>query len=185
MRRRIIAGGSEAFAERGFFGASMRDVGVRVGITEGRVYRYFPQKAGLLDAIAADIIVQFTEMLQAVEELARDEPDLRRFLQSYAMLLEQLIRCNHSWYAIWLQRPPLTEDRVRRLNALSEQICGVLAETIAARTDVRDAHMVADTFSGVIFTQTLFRSRLGLSGISEELVTRLIDATFATPRLSP
>jgi AcrR family transcriptional regulator len=181
MRQRIIDGASEAFAERGFFGASMRDVGARIGITEGRVYRYFSNKRDLLDAIAANTVAQFTELLEALQRLEQDEPDIRRFMQSYAMLSEELIRRNHAWYVIWLQRPPLSEARMNELNRLSEEICGVLADTIAARTDVRDARMVANTFSGVIFTQTLFRTRIGHSGISEELVTRLVDSTFSPP----
>jgi AcrR family transcriptional regulator len=50
-RARILAAGRAAFAERGFAGASMRDIAARAGVTAGNVYRYFRGKDGLFDAV--------------------------------------------------------------------------------------------------------------------------------------
>lgn len=179
MRRQIVADATGAFAERGFFGASMRDIALRVGITEGRLYRYFPYKAGLLDAIVAEAIARSKQMLEAVEAQSRTETDIRDLMQSYARLWIDELNGNHDWYLLWLQRPPITVSRADELNRLLEQICRVVADTIAKRTTARDPVLVATVFCSALLAQTIFRDRAGGAAVTDNLATRVVDGWLA------
>lgn len=50
-RELIIAVAGDLFHEQGFSGTTMADIGERIGLTGGAIYRYFPAKADLLAAI--------------------------------------------------------------------------------------------------------------------------------------
>jgi AcrR family transcriptional regulator len=63
-RQRIIAAAAEVFAERGL-DVSLDDIAAAAGVGVGTVYRRFPDKDALIDAL-------FEEKIAAIEQLARD-----------------------------------------------------------------------------------------------------------------
>lgn len=50
-RRQIVEAAIGCFAERGYAGTTTRELAQRVGITEAALYRYYPSKQSLYDAI--------------------------------------------------------------------------------------------------------------------------------------
>lgn len=50
-RQAILDAALDLFAEKGFFGTSLRDVAAAVGVRESALYNYFPGKDALFDAI--------------------------------------------------------------------------------------------------------------------------------------
>ena len=50
-RQAILDAALDLFAEKGFFGTSLRDVATAVGVRESALYNYFPSKDALFDAI--------------------------------------------------------------------------------------------------------------------------------------
>ena len=50
-RQAILDAALDLFAEKGFFGTSLRDVAATVGVRESAIYNYFPGKDALFDAI--------------------------------------------------------------------------------------------------------------------------------------
>jgi AcrR family transcriptional regulator len=52
-RQAILDAALELFADKGFFGTSLRDVAGAVGVRESALYNYFPGKDALFDAILA------------------------------------------------------------------------------------------------------------------------------------
>jgi len=50
---RILEAAIELFAERGYEGCSMRQIAAAVGVTEGAVYRHYPSKESILEAVLA------------------------------------------------------------------------------------------------------------------------------------
>lgn len=52
-RQAILDAALDLFAERGFFGTSMRDVAAAVGVRESALYNYFAGKDALFDALLA------------------------------------------------------------------------------------------------------------------------------------
>jgi AcrR family transcriptional regulator len=84
-RQRILASAAEAFAERGL-AATMDEIARRAGVGVGTVYRRFPDKEMLIEALFEQRIAD----LVALAEAARDEPDawdgLVRFFESFISL---------------------------------------------------------------------------------------------------
>jgi AcrR family transcriptional regulator len=52
-RQAILDAALDLFGDRGFFGTSLRDVAMRVGIRDSAIYNYFPSKESLFEALIA------------------------------------------------------------------------------------------------------------------------------------
>jgi AcrR family transcriptional regulator len=50
-RQAILDAALDLFAEKGYFGTSLRDVATRVGVRESALYNYFPGKDALFEAL--------------------------------------------------------------------------------------------------------------------------------------
>ena len=61
-RQQILATAAELFAQRGFHGVSVADLGAAVGISGPALYRHFPSK----DAMLAEMLVSISEELLEV-----------------------------------------------------------------------------------------------------------------------
>jgi AcrR family transcriptional regulator len=77
-RQRILAAAAELFTERGFE-PSLDDVARHAGVGVGTVYRRFPDKASLADALFDERI----DALVALAEQAQSEPDAWAALVSF------------------------------------------------------------------------------------------------------
>lgn len=62
-RREILDTAMDLFAEKGFEGASMRDIARRMGTAPGLVYHYFDSKRKLLDEAMERYVEECTEGL--------------------------------------------------------------------------------------------------------------------------
>ena len=52
-RQAILDAALDLFAEKGYFGTSLRDIARAVGVRESALYNYFPSKEGMFDALLA------------------------------------------------------------------------------------------------------------------------------------
>ena len=70
----ILASIRQAFAEKGFDGASMQDLARAAGMSVGNFYRYFPSKMAIVQAMCgydlAEIQGEFAEIEKAEEPMA-------------------------------------------------------------------------------------------------------------------
>ena len=84
-RQAIMDAALPLFAERGFFGTSIRDIAGAVGITESAIYNYFPGKTELFEALFAVEQASVMKMLSALKK----EPirDARDTLTSLALFI--------------------------------------------------------------------------------------------------
>jgi AcrR family transcriptional regulator len=72
-RKAILDAALDLFAEKGFFGASLRDVARAVGVRESAIYNYFPSKEALFEAlIAADQDTRLERLSSLLDEPAAD-----------------------------------------------------------------------------------------------------------------
>src|SRR5262245_56039100 len=53
-RRAILDAALDLFADKGYFGSSLRDIARAVGVRESALYNYFPSKDAMFDALMAD-----------------------------------------------------------------------------------------------------------------------------------
>lgn len=67
-RQAILDAALDLFAEKGFFGTSLRDLAAVVGVRESALYNYFPSKDALFDALIVTDYQEKTERLSALAE---------------------------------------------------------------------------------------------------------------------
>jgi AcrR family transcriptional regulator len=106
-RQAILDAALALFAEKGYFGTSLRDVATAVGVRESALYNYFPGKEALFEAlIAAESAVKAEHlsaifdapvgdgraMLERFAELALDRFVLPRQQQLFRILMSDGIR---------------------------------------------------------------------------------------------
>src|SRR5919112_6366490 len=78
-RRRILAAASTVFAERGL-GVSLDDVAAAAGVGVGTVYRRFPDKDALIDAL-------FEAKIQQAAQLAREASEIEDAWEAFATFM--------------------------------------------------------------------------------------------------
>ena len=67
-RAHILAAARRCFVRDGFHGTSMHDLVEEAGVSSGAVYRYFPSKDAVIEAIAAENLDQVVTVIrQSVE----------------------------------------------------------------------------------------------------------------------
>lgn len=74
VRRRIVAAGEDAFFERGFDKATMTDIARRAGVAAANIYRYFPDKGALFEAVVPDELITAHDRLLDERVAALVEP---------------------------------------------------------------------------------------------------------------
>lgn len=83
-RQAILDAALELFADKGYFGTSLRDVATAVGVRESALYNYFKSKEALFDAL---ILAHEHTKSQRLASLAADGPiaDARALLERLAL----------------------------------------------------------------------------------------------------
>ncbi|WP_375487385.1 TetR/AcrR family transcriptional regulator [uncultured Mycobacterium sp.] len=87
VRSRLIAAGRDVFAERGYAGASTKEIARRAEVGEVLLFRHFGNKAGLFDEAVLDPFAKFVDEWvhywarrglhgESIEELATDYVEL-------------------------------------------------------------------------------------------------------------
>jgi AcrR family transcriptional regulator len=83
-RQAILDAALELFAEKGYFGTSLRDVAGAVGVRESALYNYFKSKEALFDAL---MLAHEENRTQRLASLATEEPiaDAHALLERIAL----------------------------------------------------------------------------------------------------
>ena len=85
-RQAILDAALDLFAQKGFFGTSLRDVATVVGVRESALYNYFPSKEALFEAL---ILADQNSKVERLASLAEERiTDVRVFLEQ--LVLEAL-----------------------------------------------------------------------------------------------
>jgi AcrR family transcriptional regulator len=72
-RQAILDAALMVFAEKGYFGTSLRDIAAAVGVRESALYNYFPSKEALFEAlILADHHVKMERLSAVMEDATTD-----------------------------------------------------------------------------------------------------------------
>jgi AcrR family transcriptional regulator len=74
-RQQIVTAAAALFRERGYHGASMRDIGERVGMLKGSLYVHVSNKEEILLEIVSGAFRSFTDALQPVFDLEAGAAD--------------------------------------------------------------------------------------------------------------
>lgn len=89
-REAIIDAALEVFAEKGFHGASLKEIAAPVGIRDSAIYHYFASKEQLVDAILAERTPRIPE--EASSLLDGPATDARAILERVARAIIELMK---------------------------------------------------------------------------------------------
>ena len=124
----ILASIRQAFAEKGFDGASMQDLARAAGMSVGNFYRYFPSKAAIVQAMCgydlAEIQGEFAEIQSSDKPMAA----LReRILMHFG---EEGIKDGQLWAEITaaaMRKPEIGAASVEMEERISGFLCAIFA----------------------------------------------------------
>lgn len=167
------------FAERGFAGASIRDIANAAGVSSSLVVHHFGSKAGLQEAIEARVVALCTEVLNQAAAAAGGEVTpaslaqmLPEDLHVVRYLRRMLIEGGKTAQALFGQ---LLDASEATLSALVEQ--GVVRPSPDPRW--RAAFLLVNDFA-VLMLEDLITATLGESPLSEEGLRRWADVLMRT-----
>ncbi|MDE2692406.1 MAG: TetR/AcrR family transcriptional regulator [Acidobacteriota bacterium] len=67
-RERLILAGMKLFAERGFTGVGVREIGAEAGVSFGLIRKHFGSKEGLREEVEAHVLAQVEELYSTISE---------------------------------------------------------------------------------------------------------------------
>jgi AcrR family transcriptional regulator len=132
-RQSVMEAAREVFAEQGR-DAQMTDIASHAGVGVGTVYRHFPTKEALIEAIAADKFEDLSE--KGEQALANPEPweSFRDFLHYGASLQAR----DRAFSEVVSANPyPVAEEEGARLRDVSTKLLRRAQEAGAVREDVK------------------------------------------------
>jgi len=123
-RAQILREAAQLFGSHGFNGTTTRDVAARVGITEAALYRYFPSKEAMYQAILDERMAK-PDLFAPLESIASTGDD-RAVFTSLALTLLRSVEEDPSILRLLLYSAleghelarPFQEGRIRRLREL-------------------------------------------------------------------
>jgi len=178
----ILGSVRQAFAEKGFDGASMQDLARAAGISVGSFYRYFPSKAAIVEALIAIDLAQMEQDFAAIMDSPRPMEALR-------VKLRQIIpehQCNQDgqlWAEITaaaLRKPEIGAAACRMEVAISANMARIFAAETGLSLD--EAHRRFSTHA--TFLVMLVKSSAAIARDTTDLdalnalIFRTIDQTL-------
>jgi AcrR family transcriptional regulator len=151
--QRAVAAAAAVFANKGFHGASTRDIAEKLGIQQGSLYYYFKSKEAALEEVCLTALRGY---VSHIESIARQPGTIEDRLQ--AAIAAHLATYEHNNEAMKVhneQRLYLPKERRKHLNALGsryrQQLEGIFCEGVSRgqlRRDL-DCHFTALSLIGL------------------------------------
>lgn len=131
-RQRILDAAKELFAERGL-SVTLHDIAARAGVGVGTIYRHFPEKKPLIDAIFVEHLAELTALF---EQALADPDPWESIVRAHEQMLENQAR-NRGLKELLLGTTPEAPDRARQLRAQLHPLAAQLIERGQAAGVVR------------------------------------------------
>lgn len=68
LRLDLLEAGKREFMDKGFQGASLRNIAASLGVTTGAIYRYYTDKEALFDALVAESAQELVDRYRSVQQ---------------------------------------------------------------------------------------------------------------------
>ncbi len=152
-RLAAVRAAASVFADKGFHGASTRDIAERLGIKQGSLYYYFGSKEEALEEVCLYGLQKYSENMDAIA--AGDQPFEAKL---FAVITNHLTSYREKSEALKVhndERLYLPESRRTRLKDLGSRYRRQLEEIIEAGVaegavrDTVDAHFAAQSVIGM------------------------------------
>lgn len=145
-REQLLAAAAHLFADRGFHAVGIDDIGAAAGISGPGVYRHFPSKAALLEALCDRAM---TRMLEGARGIRAAHEDPHTALEALVDLHVAFAVEQRPLIGVWVRETRALSDEVRhslrrRMRAYEQPWNAVLGRL---RDDLDDAEVAVVTSS--------------------------------------
>lgn len=129
----ILGRARNAFAEKGFDGASMQDIARSAGMSVGNFYRYFPSKAAMVEAL---IMADVAEMQRDFSQILSAPDPMQRLREMIRYRLTDDVNCAQDgrvWAEITaaaMRKPEIAAITVQMQSHITTNICAVFARVV-------------------------------------------------------
>jgi AcrR family transcriptional regulator len=127
-REKVVAAASAAFAESGLE-AQVEDIARRAGVGVGTVYRHFPTKEALVDALAEQLFERFADTMEAALE---EQGDAWEIFSAAIRRAATMAAGDVAWCEIIGGHPSAVQAAVRGQPRLAAAIARLIARAQAA-----------------------------------------------------
>ena len=110
-REQLLEAAAQLFADRGFHGVGIDDIGAAAGISGPGVYRHFPSKGALLEALCDRAM---TRMLQGARGISAAHEDPHDALEALVDLHVAFAVEHRALIGVWVREARALSDDVRR-----------------------------------------------------------------------
>ena len=110
-REQLLEAAAALFAERGFHAVGIDDIGAAAGISGPGVYRHFPSKQALLEALCDRAM---TRMLRGARGISASQDDPRSSLEALVDLHVLFAVDERSLLGVWVREMSALPDDARR-----------------------------------------------------------------------
>ena len=136
LRAALVQCAVKVIHARGDLNFSLRDLAVEVGVSHVAIYRHFPDKAALLDAVAGNGFELLTQSLRDAAQGFDHDPAQQLARQGAAYVSMAVRYPGH--FAAMFSRQSNTASQTPELQSVAEGAYEVLVETVARRLHVAD-----------------------------------------------
>jgi AcrR family transcriptional regulator len=188
-REEILRTAAAVFAEKGYHGASMRDIAARLGVQQAAIYYYFSSKPAILEAICREGITQFVERLGAIYAAPLPtEEKVRRAIRAH---LEPVLEARFYVHAFLFQRRQLPKAARRPLDAQArayEALWRAILEegrrrgVIAKSLDPELAMLAILGMCNTVARWSRAAGELGLDRVADAFTRLVSRGLFAAPK---
>lgn len=179
----ILEAVRQAFAEKGFDGASMQDLAKAAGMSVGNFYRYFPSKAAIVEALIAMDMEDMSRDFEAI--LGHEQPI--EALRATIMSRVSDAHCaadGRLWAEITaasLRKPEIGEAACRMESNIIHYLTTIFARATGVPIEVAVARWSAHAQLVVMLVKACAMHHPGADGADDlrTIVLRTIDKTLS------
>jgi AcrR family transcriptional regulator len=153
QRQQAIRAAASVFAEKGFHGASTKDIAARMGIKQGSLYYYFKSKE---EALGEVCLFGIEDYVQRMDDIANsDQPFEAKLMATITSHLSSYREKNEALKVHNDERLYLPQEKRTRLKELGshyrQRLERILEEGVrnGALRDSLDCHFAAQTVIGI------------------------------------
>ncbi|UYM07535.1 TetR/AcrR family transcriptional regulator [Solicola gregarius] len=175
-KQQILDTAAGLFAERGFHGVSVHDIGTAIGVSGPALYRHFDGK----DAILAEMLVDISNRL--LDEGGRRVESASTALESLQSLVDWHVDFALTYPSLivvqereWANLPEKIQDTVRATQLAYIDLWVTALRTLRPELDVRSARAAAQAAFGLI-NSTPHSARIGRPAMRDLLTEMAVAA---------
>lgn len=135
---RILDAAAELFAEIGYESVTTDEIAARAQTSVGGLYRFFPDKLGVLEALIHRYLDQLGELFASLHTEETIRMPLANYIDQVVESFDQFVSANPSFRTVFIQSRLISTETLVMDTAFNREIAQQLSVLFAARNPALD-----------------------------------------------